>query len=69
MKTTNEIKVDKVLVVHCKPLDDQWECDCERTPLIIVPYNTAKQAYDKDQYEWYAIKPSGALNLIKPTYF
>ena len=60
-----ETFADKILVVHCKPLNDQWECDCERTPSMIVDRTMARKYYHKYGYEWYAIKPSGALHLIK----
>ena len=56
---------NKVLVVHCKPLDDQWECDCDKTPCMIVDRTMAKKYYNGFGYEWYAIKPYGALHLIK----
>jgi hypothetical protein len=64
-KNVVEVFTDKVLVVHCKPLNDQWECDCERTPVMVVDKTMARKYYYKYGYEWYAIKPNGALHLIK----
>jgi hypothetical protein len=64
-KQGTEIFTDKILIVLCKPLDDQWECDCERTPSMIVDKTIAKKYYNKYYYEWYAIKSNGALHLIK----
>lgn len=57
--------VEQVLVVHCQPLNDQWETDAHRTPKCIVPYAVAKSKYDSWDYEWFAVMPNGLLRLIK----
>lgn len=63
----NEFIVKQVVVVKCKPLMDGWECDCDRTPICLVPYCTAQKDYAGRQYEWYAVMPNGRLQCIKET--
>ena len=64
-KNNAEVFTDKILVVHCKPLDDPWECECDRVPFMMVDRTMAKKYYSGFGYEWYAIKPNGALHRIK----
>ena len=41
-----EFTVEQVVVVKCKPLMDGWECDCDRTPICLIPYRTAQKNYE-----------------------
>ena len=61
-----EFTVEQVVVVKCKPLDG-WACDCDRTPICLIPYRTAQKNYVGRQYEWYAVMPNGRLQCIKET--
>ena len=67
--TKNEFIVEQVVVVKCKPLMDGWECDCDRTPICLIPYRVAQKNYAGRQYEWYAVMPNGRLQCIKETEF
>ena len=56
----------RYLIVKCKELDDQWECDCDRTPMCLTddlsPWNSSgADCY----YEVYEVQPNGALTLIE----
>lgn len=62
-----EFTVEQVVVVKCKPLMDGWECDCDRTPICLIPYRTAQKNYVGRQYEWYAVMTNGRLQCIKET--
>lgn len=54
---------NEYLIVKCIGLADQWECDCDRTPLGIV---TDYTPYQEIGFEIYAIgKNSGKCILIK----
>lgn len=54
------------LIVKCDPLDDQYECDADRTPLFIRPEAEAIENYgDVFGYEIYSIRADGMLNLEK----
>ena len=66
--TKKEFIVEQVVVVKCKPLDG-WKCDCDRTPICLIPYRTAQKNYADRQYEWYAVMPNGRLQCIKETEF
>lgn len=51
------------LVVKCAPLDDQWETDAAREPILIT---TDTDPYSGEGYEIYYINPeNGELILIK----
>jgi hypothetical protein len=52
----------KYLVIKCKELGDQWECDADREPLCVVDDYTA---YDKCGYEIYRIHDDGSLEKIR----
>lgn len=51
----------KYLVVSCRELDDQYECDCDRTPLCCTD-DISKYGIG---YEIYSINDDGRLSLIK----
>lgn len=54
------------LIVKCDPLDDQYECDADKTPLFIRPEAEAIENYgDVFGYEIYSIRADGMLNLEK----
>lgn len=50
------------LIVECRALNDQFECDADRTP-ICVTEDYSK--YNKYGYEVYEIKEDGSLKLIR----
>ena len=52
------------LVVKCTPLDDQWETDVAREPILITTEN-GSDAYDGVGYEIYHIETDGTLTLEK----
>lgn len=53
----------KYLIVKCKPLGDQFECDANRTPLCMVnDYKTFKADYDFEAYE---LEADGSFSLVK----
>ena len=54
-----------IVVVKCKPLNDQWECEFERTPVCLTTKENAKRAYNGKFYEHYAVMPNGRLKLVK----
>lgn len=57
------------LIVKCDPLDDQYECDANKTPLFICPEAEAIENYgDKFRYEIYSIRADGMLKLEKEYY-
>lgn len=53
----------KYLIVKCKELADQFECDADRTPICITD-DISKYHY-KYGYEIYKINNNGSLTLIK----
>ena len=55
---------NEYLIVKCKELLDQFECDCDRTVLGIV---TDYTDYQKFGFEIYAIRKDGRCILIKET--
>ena len=57
--------VEQVVVVRCVPLNDQWECDCDRIPVCLVSEAVARKNYKGGQYEWYGVMPNGRLQKIK----
>jgi hypothetical protein len=65
MKERKAITIEQVVVVKCTPLNDPWECDCDRTPMCLIPYTTAAKNYKGGQYEWYGVMPNGRLQKIK----
>ena len=50
------------LIVKCKELIDQWECDVDRTPLCVIKDYSQ---YNKYGYEIYEILTNGNLRNIK----
>lgn len=52
----------KYLVVECRELGDQWECDADRTPILVTDDYSG---YNRYGYEIYQIEPDGKLNLIR----
>ena len=51
----------KYLVLECRELGDQWECDADRTPLCITD-DISKYGVG---YEIYSIEENGSLTLYK----
>lgn len=49
----------KYLIVKCTPLNDQWECDADRTPITIVENISRYQ--NSYGYEIYEIKGSSLV--------
>lgn len=60
-KEREEMKM-KYLIIKCVELEDQFECDADRTPICITD-NFNK--FNKYGYEIYMIHANGTLNLIK----
>lgn len=54
-----------VVVVRCKPLNDPWECDCDRIPVCLTTKDNAERSYKGGCYEHYAVMPNGRLELVK----
>lgn len=52
------------LVVKCTPLDDQWETDAAREPILITT-ESGSDPYDGVGYEIYHIEADGTLTLEK----
>lgn len=52
------------LVVKCTPLDDPWETDAAREPILITT-ESGSDAYDGVGYEIYHIETDGTLTLEK----
>ena len=52
----------KYLVVECRELGDQWECDADRTPILVTDEYSG---YTRYGYEIYQIEPDGKLKLIR----
>ena len=52
----------KYLIVECTILNDQFECDADRTPVCITenPYY-----YDKYGYEIFKIKKDGTFEMLR----
>lgn len=57
--------MEKVLIVKCEPLGDQWECDANRIPLVVTTLYEAQEKYNSWEYEWYAIQLNGTLKIVK----
>lgn len=55
----------KYLIIKCNPLDDQYECDADRTPLKVVDDYSE---FDKKGYEVYEIANDGSLTCIRDWY-
>lgn len=58
------MKQNYYLVVKCTPLDDQWETDAAREPILITT-ESGSDAYDGVGYEIYHIETDGTLTLEK----
>ena len=54
-----------VVVVNCKPLNDQWEREFERTLVCLNTKENANRSYKGRNYEHYAVLPNGRLKLVK----
>ena len=52
------------LIVKCTPLDDQWETDAAREPILITT-ESESDAYDGVGYEIYHIETDGTLTIEK----
>ena len=52
------------LVVKCTPLDDQYETDAAREPILITT-ESVSDPYDGVGYEIYHIETDGTLTLEK----
>lgn len=52
----------KYLIIKCKPLNDQYECDADRTPLKITDDYSE---FNKNGYEIWEIVEDGNLTRIK----
>lgn len=67
MAKKKEEKIVNYLIMRCKPLNDQYECDCDRIPHAIV--NDWKQWCQYWKPSWYfevwAIYQDGTLKCIK----
>lgn len=55
----------KYLIVKCVDLNDQYECDADRTPICMTDN---KEEYWKSNYEIYEVRSNGKLELIKESY-
>lgn len=54
----------KYLIVKCVDLNDQYECDANRIPLVLVDdYVEWLRAHGKDS-EWYEIYQEGLLGKM-----
>jgi hypothetical protein len=53
----------KYLIIECEELDDQWECDATRTPLLMT--NDISKWEHRMGYEIYEVCSNGALKLVK----
>ena len=53
----------KYLIVKCKELEDQLECDADRIPICITD-DISKYKY-RYGYEIYKIRSDGSLTLMK----
>ena len=54
----------KYLVVECNELSDQYECDCDRTPVCVTDEKGIEE-YQILGYEIYSILSDGRLEKIK----
>jgi len=54
----------KYLVVECNELSDQYECDCDRTPVCVTDEKGIEE-YQILGYEIYSILSDGKLEKIK----
>lgn len=53
----------KYLIVKCVPLDDQWECDADRSPMFIT--DDWKRDVPDYAFEVWEIKENYTLELIR----
>lgn len=51
------------LIIKCRPLGDQWECDADREPVYVGSHIPNK--YKKYGFEHYKISSNGIPELIK----
>lgn len=52
----------KYLIVKCKPLSDQWECDADREPICLTD---DYDKYNKYGYEIYRINNDNSLTQVR----
>jgi hypothetical protein len=53
----------KFLIVKCKPLNDQWECDADREPMFVCDdWHGLKLNYP---FEVYGIGDGGVLTYVR----
>lgn len=52
------------LIMKCEPLNDQYECEADRTPLCVVQRNDIPKEYKKYYYEIYEILSNGLIVKI-----
>ena len=52
----------KYLIIKCKELNDQYECDADRTPVCVTDDYSS---YNKKGYEIYRIEENGNLTKIR----
>lgn len=61
---TNEENEKKYLIIQCRPLSDQWDCDCDRLP-ICMTHNWKLYINRFDYIEVWELKDNGEFELIK----
>lgn len=49
------------LIMKCKPLIDQYECEADKKPVCIVQENNIPKEYKKYGYEIYEIFSNGSI--------
>lgn len=63
-----ETKLKTFLIVDCNPLNDQYECDADRTPLCVIQEPEIPDRYKKYGYEVYEIFSDGSLYIRQDYY-
>jgi hypothetical protein len=53
---------EKYIIVKCEELDDQWECDCDRTVIKVVEDYKPYYCFG---YEIWLILSDGSVKLVK----
>lgn len=57
----------KYLIMICKPLSDQWECDADRTPFMITD-NWQAHIPANELFEVWEVKDDGTLGKVIKSY-
>ena len=65
-KNKNYSMIKEYLIVKCVPLDDQWECDYDRTPICVT---NDYSKYEHEEYEVYAIYKDGRIKLHRECFY